>query len=112
MWAVAAQPRSGLTPMIPTPSVDSDIPGSPVVALEPDGLVDEDDGEAVGDYLAIDEQSLEVSGIIIIYLRLQVDRVAWLHMQVDPQRDVSGLSDPPTANKLPGGRGLEAWHSL
>src|SRR2546421_1291180 len=25
MWAVAAQPRTGLTPMIPTPSVDSDI---------------------------------------------------------------------------------------
>src|SRR2546423_13852416 len=23
MWAVAAQPRAGLTPMIPTPSVDS-----------------------------------------------------------------------------------------
>src|SRR3954447_6072129 len=23
MWAVAAQPRTGLTPMIPTPSVDS-----------------------------------------------------------------------------------------
>src|SRR5438034_7674811 len=25
MWAVAAQPRTGLTPMIPTPSVDSGI---------------------------------------------------------------------------------------
>src|SRR5213596_9970 len=25
MWAVAAQPRAGLTPMIPTPSVDSGI---------------------------------------------------------------------------------------
>src|SRR5438445_2373691 len=25
MWAVAAQPRTGLTPMIPTPSVDSDM---------------------------------------------------------------------------------------
>src|SRR5438309_10032014 len=25
MWAVAAQPRTGLTPMIPTPSVDSRI---------------------------------------------------------------------------------------
>src|SRR5205807_10486375 len=38
--------------------------------------------------------------------------VGWLHMQVDPQRDVSGLQDPPMAKKLPGGRGLEAWHSL
>src|SRR5712692_3755658 len=25
MWAVEAQPRTGLTPMIPTPSVDSDM---------------------------------------------------------------------------------------
>src|SRR5438445_11839590 len=25
MWAVAAQPQTGLTPMIPTPSVDSDM---------------------------------------------------------------------------------------
>src|SRR5947209_18122257 len=33
-------------------------------------------------------------------------------MQVDPQRDVSGLVDLPVANKLPEGRGLEAWHSL
>src|SRR5437764_8371580 len=33
-------------------------------------------------------------------------------MQVDSKRDVSGVSDPPVANKLPGGRGLEAWHSL
>jgi DNA-binding MarR family transcriptional regulator len=32
-------------------------------------------------------------------------------MQVDRERDVSGLVDPPMA-KLPGGRGLEAWHSL
>ena len=33
-------------------------------------------------------------------------------MQVDPQRDVSDLLDPPVANRLPGGRGLEAWDSL
>jgi DNA-binding MarR family transcriptional regulator len=33
-------------------------------------------------------------------------------MQVDPQPDASDLSDPPAANKRPGGRGLEAWHSL
>src|SRR5450755_3091586 len=33
-------------------------------------------------------------------------------MQVDPQHNVSDLLDPPVANKLPGGRGLEAWHSL
>jgi DNA-binding MarR family transcriptional regulator len=33
-------------------------------------------------------------------------------MQVDPQLDASGLVDPPVANKLPGGRGMDAWHSL
>src|SRR5205809_13044 len=33
-------------------------------------------------------------------------------MQVDSKRDVSGVSDSPTGSKLPGGRGLEAWHSL
>jgi DNA-binding MarR family transcriptional regulator len=33
-------------------------------------------------------------------------------MQVDPQRHVSDLVDPPMTNQLPGGRGMEAWHSL
>jgi DNA-binding MarR family transcriptional regulator len=33
-------------------------------------------------------------------------------MQVDHQLDASGLSDPPKANTLPGGRGMDAWHSL
>src|SRR5947208_1661314 len=33
-------------------------------------------------------------------------------MQVDSQPNISGLADAPNANKLPGGRGLEAWHSL
>src|SRR3989440_11689476 len=33
-------------------------------------------------------------------------------MQVDPRRDASGLFDPPRANKLPGRRGMDAWHSL
>src|SRR3989442_3963305 len=33
-------------------------------------------------------------------------------MQVDSRRDVSDLSDPPVANQLPGGRGMEAWRSL
>src|SRR5213592_3531252 len=47
-----------------------------------------------------------------IYLRLQTDYPRYLHMQVDPQPDASGLLDPPVANKLPGGRGMDAWHSL
>jgi DNA-binding MarR family transcriptional regulator len=33
-------------------------------------------------------------------------------MQVDRHRDVPGRSDRPTANELPGGRGMDAWHSL
>jgi DNA-binding MarR family transcriptional regulator len=33
-------------------------------------------------------------------------------MQVDPQLDASGLVDAPMAKKLPGGRGMDAWHSL
>ena len=33
-------------------------------------------------------------------------------MQVDPQRHVSNLLDPLKTNQLPGGRGMEAWHSL
>jgi DNA-binding MarR family transcriptional regulator len=33
-------------------------------------------------------------------------------MQVDPPSGVSGLSDPPVANTLPGGHGMDAWHSL
>jgi len=33
-------------------------------------------------------------------------------MQIDPQRDVSDLLEPPVANELPGGRGMEVWHSL
>src|SRR5438105_4289251 len=33
-------------------------------------------------------------------------------MQVDPRGDTSDVSDPLVANKLPRGRGLDAWHSL
>ena len=33
-------------------------------------------------------------------------------MQVDSEPNVSGLVDASKANKLPGGRGMEAWHSL
>src|SRR6266511_4162320 len=61
MWAAAAQPQTGLTPMIPTPSVDSGIGHLCVcslAALEPQDLVDEDDGDALGDDLAIDDEDL------------------------------------------------------
>src|SRR3954447_20828407 len=33
-------------------------------------------------------------------------------MQVDSEPGLSGLVDAPKAKKPPGGRGLEAWHSL
>src|SRR5260370_5600452 len=49
MWAVAAPPQAGLTPMIPTPSVDFGIANADVVSrasvrgtLEPEHLVDQD----------------------------------------------------------------------
>src|SRR5438034_11633803 len=49
MWAVAAQPQAGLTPMIPTPSMDFGIAKADVVSrasvrgtLEPEHLVDQD----------------------------------------------------------------------
>src|SRR5438067_13522174 len=33
-------------------------------------------------------------------------------MQVDMQRDAPDLLESRMANKLPGGRGMDAWHSL
>src|SRR3954470_23746648 len=33
-------------------------------------------------------------------------------MQVDPQREAAELSHRPRASRLPGGRGMDAWHSL
>src|SRR5207244_43942 len=96
MWAVAAQPRTGLTPMIPTPSVDSDIAGTewPI--------------EVRAEFAAHRGPLLRGRYICIC----KQNTVGYLHRQVDRQRDVSGLLDPPTPNNLPGGRGLEAWHSL
>src|SRR3954449_10495268 len=38
--------------------------------------------------------------------------VEYLRMQVGPRLDASGLLDHPMADKLPGGRGMDAWHSL
>src|SRR5215210_6780086 len=38
--------------------------------------------------------------------------VWYLQMQVDPQLDASRLVGQPVANRLPGGRGMDAWHSL
>src|SRR5712691_282447 len=60
MWAVAAQPRTGLTPMMPTPSVDSGIAIGflHLLALEAEDLVNEDDGDAAGRELAVDDEDL------------------------------------------------------
>src|SRR5437899_12388832 len=64
MWAVAAQPRMGLTPMIPTPIVDWGRVESIWVAtarcslpgLEAECLVDEDDGGTAGHPFAVDDE--------------------------------------------------------
>src|SRR3989442_3747276 len=62
MWAVAAQPQAGLTPMIPTPSVDFGIAKADVVSrasvrgtLEPEHLVDQDDSDAPRGDLPVDD---------------------------------------------------------
>src|SRR3954453_4918114 len=54
------------------------------------------------------------SPAVPMYLRLQAESgVRCLHMQVDCQVDASDPLDPlATTNKLPGGRGMDAWHSL
>src|SRR5436853_55501 len=43
MWAVAAQPRTGLTPMMPTPSVDPGIAGAGLISKLLLRAVDEED---------------------------------------------------------------------
>src|SRR6266566_9025328 len=86
MWAVAAQPRTGLTPMIPTPSVDSGIGhlcGCSLAALEPQDLVDEDDGDALGDDLAIDHEDL-VHGAVDAVRRLGAGILHRERVVVDP----------------------------
>src|SRR5712692_7049307 len=79
MWAAAAQPRTGLTPMIPTPSVDPGIAG----ALEPEDLVDQDDGDALGDDLAIDDENL-VHGAVDAVRRLGAGILQRERVVIDP----------------------------
>src|SRR2546426_601931 len=78
MWAVAAQPRTGLTPMIPTPSVDVTggcgrpgpgttprcvvsiwvaMMGCSFPTLEPEDLADEDHGGAARHPLLVDDEN-------------------------------------------------------
>src|SRR6266545_5033638 len=86
MWAAAAQPRTGLTPMIPTPSVDSGIGHLCVcslAALEPQDLVDEDDGDALGDDLPIDDEDL-VHGAVDAVRRLGAGILQRERVVVDP----------------------------
>src|SRR6266487_2966237 len=111
MWAVAAQPRSGLTPMIPTPSVDSGIPGSLLAALEPEGLVDEDDGEAIGDYLAIDDEDL-VDGAMDAVRRLRASVLQRERVLVDPAQSFlevrHDLLRPHDEDDSPGAAGVRS----
>src|SRR2546427_10065701 len=62
MWAVAAQPQAGLTPMIPTPSVNCGIAKADVASrasvrgtLEPQHLVDQDDSDPPRGDLPVDD---------------------------------------------------------
>src|SRR6266849_1199968 len=62
MWAVVAQPRRGLTPMIPTPNVDLGIAKADVVSrawvrvtLEPEHLVDQDHSDPPRGDLPVDD---------------------------------------------------------
>src|SRR5437899_12126380 len=62
MWAVAAQPQAGLTPMIPTPSIDFGIAKADVVSrasvrgtLEPEHLVDQDHSDPLRGDLPVDD---------------------------------------------------------
>src|SRR5947199_5818458 len=65
MWAVLAQPRMGLTPMIPTPNVDVDIATADVVScvlcpgyLKAKDLVDQHHGDPPRGDLPIDDDHL------------------------------------------------------
>src|SRR3954452_18400090 len=50
---------------------------------------------------------IDVLSIRAIYCARKQTTIRYLHMQVDPRRDPSGLLDPPTADKLPEGRGMD-----
>src|SRR6266567_4372597 len=65
MWAVLAQPRMGLTPMIPTPNVDFGIARADVIwcvlcpgFLETDDLVDQHHGDPSRGDLPVDDDDL------------------------------------------------------
>src|SRR6266852_2798497 len=65
MWAVAAQPQAGLTPMIPTPSIDFGVAKADVVSrasvrgtLEPQHLVDQDHSDPPRGDLPVDDDNL------------------------------------------------------
>src|SRR6266550_3347892 len=65
MWAVAAQPRTGLTPTMPTPSVDLGIVRAVVVSrasvrgiLKPEHLVDQHHGDPPRGDLPVDNENL------------------------------------------------------
>src|SRR5256885_10700185 len=65
MWAVAAQPRTGLTPTMPTPSVDLGIAWADVISrasvrgiLETEHLVDQHHGDPPPGDLSVDNENL------------------------------------------------------
>jgi DNA-binding MarR family transcriptional regulator len=88
MWAVAAQPRTGLTPMIPTPSLD------PVTSMP---------------FLADVSPCRRFAALLANANRATL---ILLHMQIDPATDVAELLDLLVEAELPERRGLNAWVSL
>src|SRR5882762_124812 len=121
MCAVAAQPRTGLTPMIPTPSVDSGIARADdelnrhrvwsFAGLEPEDLVDKDDGDALGDDLAIDDQDL-VHGAVDAVHRLGAGILQREGVLVDPAQAFlevrHDLLGPHDEDHSPGSAGVRS----
>src|SRR6266849_5711667 len=115
MWAVVAQPRRGLTPMIPTPSVDLGIAKADVVSrasvrgtLEPEHLVDQDHSDPPRGDLAVDDDNLVHRAVYAIRslgagvfepIRIFVDaeetffEVAHDLLRPDDEDDASGAAD-------------------
>src|SRR5712691_11843388 len=85
MWAEAAQPRTGLTPMIPTPSFD---PGD----------------------LAVRSTWVVIGAAITCICKYLIPQVIADASKTETRRH--GSFRPAHANELRGRRGLEAWRSL
>ena len=105
MWAVAAQPRAGLTPMIPTPSVDS-------CTTSTHRFVAENERGCSA------EAGLDLGHATVLLIRgyscnCKHSKENYLHMQEDSSpADVAARFGQLVEQSLPGRRGEQAWRSL